>query len=69
MQSYQPDHYAILAAAKHDQAGFYQKELEYRRQLHYPPFSRLMRLEYRHRENDQAEKSASHLANQVLYMD
>ncbi|MGB8252701.1 MAG: primosomal protein N', partial [Anaerolineaceae bacterium] len=66
MQSYQPDHYAILAAAKHDQAGFYQKELEYRRQLNYPPFTRLMRLEVRHRENDQAERSASNMANQVL---
>jgi primosomal protein N' (replication factor Y) len=65
MQSYQPDHYAIQAAAKHDQAGFYRKELEYRRQLNYPPFTRLMRLEYRHRENQKAESAASMMADQV----
>ncbi len=66
MQSYQPDHYAIRAAAKHDQPGFYQNELEYRRQLQYPPFTRLMRFEFRHRENDKAERIANDLAGQVL---
>jgi primosomal protein N' (replication factor Y) len=38
VQTFYPDHYAILAAAKHDYAGFAERELKYRRWMHYPPF-------------------------------
>jgi primosomal protein N' (replication factor Y) len=65
LQSYMPDHYAIQAAARHDQVGFYRQELEYRRQLGYPPFTRLMRLEYRHHLSDQAESAANRMADQL----
>ncbi len=38
VQTYYPDHYAILAASKHDYQSFVDRELKYRRWLHYPPF-------------------------------
>jgi primosomal protein N' (replication factor Y) len=38
VQTYYPDHYAILAASKHDYAVFVERELKYRRWMHYPPF-------------------------------
>ena len=38
VQTYYPDHYAILAAAAHDYAAFVERELKYRRWMHYPPF-------------------------------
>src|ERR1039457_1019065 len=38
VQTYSPDHYAILAASKHDYASFVERELKYRRWMHYPPF-------------------------------
>jgi len=38
VQTYYPDHYAILAASKHDYGSFVERELKYRRWLHYPPF-------------------------------
>jgi len=38
VQTYYPDHYAILAAGKHDYAAFVERELKYRRWMHYPPF-------------------------------
>jgi len=38
VQTYYPDHYAVLAAGKHDYAGFAERELKYRRWMHYPPF-------------------------------
>jgi primosomal protein N' (replication factor Y) len=38
VQTYHPDHYAILAAGKHDYASFVERELKYRRWMHYPPF-------------------------------
>jgi primosomal protein N' (replication factor Y) len=39
IQTYHPDHYAIQFAAQHDYPGFVQKELQYRRWMHYPPFA------------------------------
>jgi primosomal protein N' (replication factor Y) len=41
VQTYYPDHYAILAASKHDYASFVERELKYRRWMHYPPFGLL----------------------------
>ena len=38
VQTYYPDHYAVLAASKHDYAAFGERELKYRRWMHYPPF-------------------------------
>jgi primosomal protein N' (replication factor Y) len=38
VQTYYPDHYAIVAAATHDYASFVDRELKYRRWMHYPPF-------------------------------
>ncbi|MGO8759153.1 MAG: primosomal protein N' [Terracidiphilus sp.] len=38
VQTYYPDHYAILAATTHDYMAFAERELKYRRWMHYPPF-------------------------------
>jgi primosomal protein N' (replication factor Y) len=38
VQTYYPDHYAIQAAQTHDYATFVERELKYRRWMHYPPF-------------------------------
>ena len=39
VQAYDTEHYAIRSAAEHDAAGFYQQELEFRREAGYPPFA------------------------------
>jgi primosomal protein N' (replication factor Y) len=48
IQTYNPEHYAIQAAARHDYAGFYRQELENRRRLGYPPCRRLVALRFSH---------------------
>ncbi len=48
IQTYCPEHYAIVAASKHDYMEFYVQELNYRRQFGYPPFGRLARLIFSH---------------------
>ena len=48
IQTYSPEHYAIQAAARHDYKAFYEKEIEYRRQFGYPPFSELASLAFNH---------------------
>jgi primosomal protein N' (replication factor Y) len=65
LQTFQPEHYVIQAASRHDYQAFYGQELAYRRQLHYPPFSHLVRLEYRHRDAGRAESAANSMAAQV----
>ncbi|MDR3563232.1 MAG: primosomal protein N' [Negativicutes bacterium] len=62
LQTFQPEHYVLQAAAKYDFNGFYALELDKRRQIGYPPFCRLARLEYRHLKNEQAEHAAQMLA-------
>lgn len=44
VQTYNPDHYAIRAAAHHDYGSFFRQELTHRQVLGYPPFSRLVAL-------------------------
>ncbi len=44
VQTYAPEHEAIQAAARYDQEGLYRREITFRRQMGYPPFSRLARL-------------------------
>ncbi len=41
LQTYFPDHYAVQYAAAHDFLGFYEKELQFRSWMHYPPYSSL----------------------------
>jgi primosomal protein N' (replication factor Y) len=65
MQTFQPEHYAIQAAAGHDYAAFYARELEERRRLGYPPYSRLVRLEYRHYDAAKAEATAQQMAKKI----
>ena len=38
IQTFNPEHYAISFARKHDYLGFYNKEMEMRKILKYPPF-------------------------------
>jgi primosomal protein N' (replication factor Y) len=65
LQTFQPEHPVIQAASEHNYAGFYQQELQGRRALGYPPFGRLVRLEYRHRENARAETEAQRTASRL----
>ena len=65
LQTYQPGHYVIQAAANHDFETFYQQELGYRLALDYPPYKRLVRLEYRHRDPEICEEVAVQMASNL----
>ena len=67
LQTFQPEHYVIQAAARHDYAAFYQQELAFRRTLGYPPYSRFVRLEYRHTKADQAQAAAQAMAAKIQH--
>jgi primosomal protein N' (replication factor Y) len=62
LQTFNPDHYAITAAAGHDYEAFYQAEIRHRRELGYPPFRRLARLLYHHTSEEKARLEAERMA-------
>jgi primosomal protein N' (replication factor Y) len=62
LQTFDPANQVIQSAAGHDVNGFYQYELEQRKRLGYPPFSHLVRLEYRHQDVSTARGEAQKLA-------
>ena len=65
LQTFDPRNQVIKSAARHDVNGFYQYELEQRKRLGYPPFSRLVRLEFRHQDPIFAEQEARKLAGKL----
>ncbi|MBN1400796.1 MAG: primosomal protein N' [Anaerolineae bacterium] len=54
IQTYTPQHPAIVAASQHDFRMFYEGEIAFRREHWYPPFSRLIRLVYSHPSAERA---------------
>jgi primosomal protein N' (replication factor Y) len=65
LQTFQPEHYVIQAAAKHDYMAFFERELTYRSKLGYPPYTEMVRLEIRDYNIDKVERQANKLAVQI----
>jgi len=65
LQTFDPENQVIQSASQHDVDGFYQYELEQRKRLGYPPFTRLVRLEYRDQDQASAEKEAKRVAGKL----
>ncbi|UCG54212.1 MAG: primosomal protein N' [Dehalococcoidia bacterium] len=66
IQTFYPQHYAIQASIRHDYTSFYNKEISYRRQLHNPPFSGLVRLIYSHTNNAHCQSEAERMKRQLI---
>lgn len=58
VQSYMPEHPAIVAACRQDYEGFFSAEIALRRALFYPPFATLFLLTCQHREESAAQSLA-----------
>jgi primosomal protein N' (replication factor Y) len=62
IQTYTPHHTAIQAARRLDYEGFCAEELEFRRELDYPPAAHLVCLTFRGRHEDEVKLAASQYA-------
>jgi primosomal protein N' (replication factor Y) len=58
IQTYHPGHYSVLHARDHDYSRFYEQEIALRRELKYPPFSRLVNIRLTAKDEKQVEKCA-----------
>ncbi|CAG1004569.1 hypothetical protein ANRL2_04392, partial [Anaerolineae bacterium] len=67
LQTYQPENYAIQAAANHDFMTFYQQEMGYRRALDYPPYKRLARLLFTDRSEANVQEEADSVARMLRH--
>lgn len=65
IQTYSPQNSAIRAAAEESYEIFYQEEIKDRQLLSYPPFSQLIKLTYKHKNNKQAEEQTKILAAKI----
>ena len=58
VQTYHPNHYSVLHAKQHDYIQFYEQEISLRRELNYPPFSRLVNIKLSAKDEKQVEQCA-----------
>lgn len=65
IQTYQPDNYAVVAAAGDDYDSFYQKELGYRSLMRYPPVGHILLIQISDERAEAAAQSALEVANAV----
>jgi primosomal protein N' (replication factor Y) len=61
VQTMNPDHYAIRFAAAQDYDLFYEKEIEFRRLMRYPPFSALASVLVRSRSQEDALRMSAEI--------
>jgi primosomal protein N' (replication factor Y) (superfamily II helicase) len=62
IQTINPDHYAVRMAAAQDYLAFYEKESNFRRMMHYPPFSAMANVLVRAEKQEAALRMSSDLA-------
>jgi primosomal protein N' (replication factor Y) len=65
IQTYQPEHPAIVAAAEGRAAAFYDAELDLRRRFGSPPFGRLVKLTVALPDRAQAEQAGREMADRL----
>ncbi len=63
LQTINPDHYAIRFAAQQDYAGFFEKELQFRRFMRYPPFAAMANVLIRAAKQEDALRMSSELGH------
>ena len=66
IQTLQPDHYSLKHVLQHDFKNFYREELEYRRELDYPPFSRIVLVEFTGGRENEVHHHAKKLSEFLL---
>ncbi|MCF2624768.1 primosomal protein N' [Fusobacterium perfoetens] len=65
IQSYQPESYVMEKIMKNDYEGFYNSEIEMRKILGYPPFSKIINIGISSSKEEKLEKIAKRLFNAV----
>src|SRR5690606_31968738 len=62
IQAHNVQHPVLKWVQEHDVAAFYEQEIQAREAFCYPPFSRLMRIIFRHKDEPKAREAAGKIA-------
>jgi primosomal protein N' (replication factor Y) len=65
IQTYNPEHYAVKCASSHDYDSFLGVEIESRRELGFPPFSRLVMLGLRGRDRERVGRASKSVGERL----
>ncbi len=65
VQTYDPENFAIASAATHNYDAFFDQEIEYRRELNYPPFGGLWLIEVSDEDSPTAQKNIRKVAERL----
>ena len=65
IQTYQPEHYSIVYAARQDYQGFYEEEITYRDLMSYPPVSHMLAVLVISRDQEQGEKLVQRMTQEI----
>ncbi len=63
LQTYNPEHFSILAAREQDFLSFYAQEIEFRKALNYPPISRMIQLKISGKDQSKTKAHARRLGD------
>ena len=63
LQTYNPEHFSIMAAKDQDSHSFYTQEMRFRKALNYPPFSRMIQLKISGKDKSKTRDQATHLGD------
>jgi primosomal protein N' (replication factor Y) len=66
VQTINPDHYAVRLAGLQDYPAFYEKELHFRRFMHYPPFSALANVLVRSEKQEAALRMSTEMGTFLM---
>ena len=66
IQTYTPENRAIQSVRKHDYDSMYEREIEFRRNLGYPPFGRLVRLTFAHTGATYSQEQTAAMARRLM---
>ncbi len=65
IQTYEPEHYVFDYVRTHDYKGFFENEIEMRKELSYPPFGKLIRVIFYFRTKEAAKLTTKDIANRI----
>ena len=65
LQTYEPDHYSIRTAVDYDYTSFWSTEIDLRERMGYPPFTSLLRILIRGKDEDQVIETAAGIRDEI----
>ncbi len=69
IQAYNLEHPVLSWVKAHDVSAFYNHEIQYRRHFHYPPFVRLIKIVFKHRDESKVIAAAADMAKTLNEQD